>query len=514
MEISEEDFQPEQNINNPEILVNEEDTTILDPIENSFSSEEFIIPKGIKNDIKNDKKKIAKTPVKIVSETPTVISVKEALNEYFKLKNQLKSQLSVFKKKINANFVGNKERRNEYLKMRPKCVNCKRPSKLGSIFTTKIVENPDLDSSRMLKASCGVIADPCNLNIEILLSKTENINDSLNQIQDAIKKEKDEIITDKNKLLFGIIDTDTALQNFEKSKELIGEYTSMYESFLELYNDIENNAEKNRELEENLVSYYNYISEIKTGIKNANETGNTQFIKDAVAIYVNTLMPIVSKIRALTYKDNDVIFEDGYCKLIQNKTNILNNLSSYSDDKVVNFDVGLKATIKNKKLKKPLVVIESDSNSVDELVAKKGDADRDEPIYGQGEDGIMWNNPNYQALWKKLPISLKDVIKLDREWLTDFMYNCLQDRKKPFFNGCKLPAPKNIVLPPMPVGENKYDFGVKIYNDVFNKLDPATQSTYLTLFNEDPSTKEKDYSKLAEAVTDLVERQIMPNRII
>lgn len=62
------------------------------------------------------------------SNTTAIMDVKEALNEYFKLKFKYETQNNANKKKIlnNAN-LSNREKRAEFLKLKPKCINCKRP---------------------------------------------------------------------------------------------------------------------------------------------------------------------------------------------------------------------------------------------------------------------------------------------------------------------------------------------------------------------------------------------------
>ena len=63
----------------------------------------------------------------------------------------------------------------------PKCVNCKRPSKKGTIFS--IVYHPSddkTDAYRTFKAICGDLADPCNLNIEINIGQRDSLDKLMN----------------------------------------------------------------------------------------------------------------------------------------------------------------------------------------------------------------------------------------------------------------------------------------------------------------------------------------------
>ena len=62
--------------------------------------------------------------------------VKDAINEFFKLKHQFEVETNKNKKKIiNNKELSKKEKRAEYLKLMPKCINCKKPSKTGTDFT-------------------------------------------------------------------------------------------------------------------------------------------------------------------------------------------------------------------------------------------------------------------------------------------------------------------------------------------------------------------------------------------
>ena len=63
----------------------------------------------------------------------TVYDVKESLNEYFKLKQKYEAEIAANKKRIiNNPTLSNREKRSEFMKLKPKCINCKRPG--GSIF--------------------------------------------------------------------------------------------------------------------------------------------------------------------------------------------------------------------------------------------------------------------------------------------------------------------------------------------------------------------------------------------
>jgi hypothetical protein len=488
----------------------------------------------------------------IPSVNEEIPSVDDALNEYFRLKEKFEADMNINKRKIINNItLSKKEKRTEFLKLMPKCVNCKRPSKKGTLFSvTYNPSNDKTDAYRTFKAICGNLADPCNLNIEINIGKYEHIDEALNYVRNEINKYKNSIIDDKNKLLFGLITTETALENFDSNKSYVVDMTSIYETYLDVWNKKVENPEKKTELEEALVQSYQSIDSIKDCIKKMNEANDKQYAVDAATIYHTTLQPLLNKIRQLKYRENNVSNDDKYCRLIQRQYIVDDILISSYDDNVVAYDVGLKA--KKIQTKKPgLLIIEDSSEETiadnkqhtiqhtttaknqhtthHMTTAKKQQApkeitiqiqepepsttseiEEEEPIIGQGKDGIAWNNPEYQRLWDALPIKLKTEFKLNIDWMKKFMNKCINDRKKPGFNGCKLVTPPNIVIPPRKMDNGQYDFGVSIYNTVFNKLSKSVQETYLylTFYDEDPAKKIKKYDMFTIGMNKLVEQEV------
>ena len=253
---------------------------------------------------------------------------------------------------------------------------------------------------------------------------------------------------------------------------------------------------------------------MKQSIKQYNETNKVQYARDVATLYEKNLHPLLIKIRNLKYKENTVFFDEdnNTCNLLQNKYKISSMEYSSYTSKVSSYDVGLQFKQKKRgadKMKEGEKEREGLNQPMSIITAQPmptGEVPRDEPIYGQGKDGIAWNNPEYQKLWDSLPLKLKNVLRPNREWMIDFMYNCLNDRLKPGFAGCKLPAPKDLKIPPEKGANGLYDFGVKIYNDVFNKLSSTLQDTYLTMYKEADGVK--NYDMFTNAVTDAVAKEV------
>jgi hypothetical protein len=436
----------------------------------------------------------------------TKTSVKEALNEYFKLKLKYENQISANKKKIaNNSTLSNREKRSEYLKLKPKCINCKRPG--GTIFKTTFFNETDKeDSHRQYSAKCGILADPCNLDIKIQVGSVQLLPNLLNSLQAQIKELKDNVIDDKNKLLFGYITTEQALESFDDIKETIGIYTSLYESYLENYNLIVDNDKKKLELNESITNSYLQIDRIKECIQKMNETNNVQYARDAVSIYEETLTPLLNVIRQLKYNETMVWHnsDTNSCNLIQNKFSIQNLSYSSFQDKVVSFDVGFEVGATRKKPTQ-LVIESSSAESEKPEIQMKPVGEiilEDEPIFEN--DGISWTVPEYTKLWNALTPKLKNALMTNQDWLKDFMNHCVNARAKK--QACKIVTPKELKIPPIESPNGDYDFGVKIYNDVFKKLPKSTQQTYLTLYSVKDGVK--NYKLLEDAMNQLVEKEV------
>ena len=498
---------------------------------------------------------------------PIVYDVVESLNEYFKLKNSYETQYMAFKRKIiNNNTLNNKDKKKEFLKLKPKCINCKRPG--GTRFQTIYFEETDtVESYKQYTAICGIISNPCSLNIKIHIGKTEQINEILISIENEIKEYKRIIINNKNKLLFGYLTTEQALTNFDEIKSSITVYTSLYIEYLEQYNKIFDNTEKNEELNQAILNSYTQINLIKNCIKQMNLTQNIQYAKDAVNIYNNELLPLLNIIRDLKYNENIIYNDDNMCNLIQHKHSIASLSYTMFENKVIEFNIGnetipeskttepdelptssettskkpiqllkspkilksslFKSSTQLKKPKKPTPVIPATPATPEtpETPSPRTPVTpatpvtpvtpvihepivRDQPNYGQPADDInslSWNIPQYTQLWNKLPIKLKNALINNHEWLVEFMFNCVNATNNE--TPCTFTAPPNIEFPPFLSISGNYNFNNPIYNAVFNKLNQTLKDKYLTYFNID-DTGERNYTRMRNIMNELVRKEL------
>jgi len=261
--------------------------------------------------------------------------INDAINEYYKLKMNYESTLSKNKKKIiNNTHLSLKEKRREFAQIKPKCIYCKRPG--GTIFSTTFDKTAD---ARELKAICGVTAQPCKLNITILVGKYELFPITLNELSQDINNEKMEIINNKNQNIFGYISAQRTVDVFAKLKDRVSDTTSLYMSYLEEYLDIVENKQKKNDLKRDQEFFYGFISDIHDAINLFHTSDNTQYIRDAVDIYVNKLLPLLDKIMKLKYNENSVWYNETYntYHLIQNKYSFKDIEFNIGEDKIVSF---------------------------------------------------------------------------------------------------------------------------------------------------------------------------------
>lgn len=259
----------------------------------------------------------------------------EALDTYYSLKSQYENeQLKQKNKIINNPDLSKREKQREYKKLKPKCVNCKRP--VGTVFSTFYDEKED---GRKMKSVCGDKVKPCNLNIEINLGKIICLEDFLAMDEQDISELKIEIIKDKNDLIFGYITTEEALEKFEKTKEKLTNYVSSYELTLEKYMMITNNEDKREELKKLEKEIQTNIVYIRDALKKGLDR---QSVHDIVLFEVEEMIPKVENFRELMYHYNAVECSESECHLIQKKITVeqLENNFSETDVGVLSFTMG------------------------------------------------------------------------------------------------------------------------------------------------------------------------------
>ena len=257
------------------------------------------------------------------------------MNNYYKLKSTYENAYSKEKTKIIENKqLSWKEKKAEFKRLKPKCIQCKRS--VGTKFTRTYNES---EFTYVLKAFCGDIQNPCSLNIVIHTGYYDSIPSIIQSDEKDIEEAKIGIIKDKNNMLFGYITTEEALKNFDDFKKMIVDTGGSLEVLL----SDTSKKEKKIELRKSEIESYAIIEKIKKMIHEYEKTNNTQFVNDAVEIYVNQLKPKLSEQMKLKYLSNRVDYyeDDSTFHLIQEEDTIASLEFDYGKPEVVKYDFGL-----------------------------------------------------------------------------------------------------------------------------------------------------------------------------
>jgi hypothetical protein len=245
----------------------------------------------------------------------------DAVFMFYKLKNQYEHAIDEQKKKIiKLEGLSWREKRREYKRYKPKCINCKRA--VGTIFSVKRnldksdksgeIEDSNKDQdidSRMLTAYCGDRLNPCPLNI-VIASNLFNTKEYLNEEEENLTKDKSEVIKYKNDVLFGYLSENEVVNKFEELKEKIKSETSNYEFLLSQYNEVVNNNEKFKKINKNTKEIYELIDKIRNTMDKYEKTDNTNYVADVVTLYTNDLVPKIKQNNKLKYKVEYVDFNE------------------------------------------------------------------------------------------------------------------------------------------------------------------------------------------------------------
>ena len=233
----------------------------------------------------------------------------EKIREFYILKKKYDKYKESIKKKIIDSDNPIQIKKQILAKTKYKCINCKNEG--GTIF--EITENN-------LKAYCGNINSPCNININIEKKKFSNLKEDLINIENIISQKKKDIIFSKLNYLFKYIEEDKAVENFELLKKELSELQLKYNSLLEKYVFIFNNKENTATLEELLLQQNMFINEFKDTLEVYYSTKENKYLKNAITSYINNIIGVDEKILNLQYKYNAIEkdIDSDYKYLIQN----------------------------------------------------------------------------------------------------------------------------------------------------------------------------------------------------
>lgn len=291
----------------------------MSSIVNSQSSEE----------IKSKSKSISTTSVQ---STSSEIDFLERLDEYYRLKNKYDTVITEKKNSIlKDDNLSMKQKREKYKLLKFRCINCER--NVNTIFNI---------NDGVLTAICGDKINPCKLNIKIKRGKYLDIRTLIDVFESGIDDIKEEIILAKLDLLFGYETEQKTIKIFrDLKKELETDLESTAEYVTEFL-DIINNQKNQSDLQTKMTKFYNYISTIKGTMKEFDETGVLQLIKDVISLYHTELTPLIVDINRLQYQKKKIEYNDSQQNyhLIRQVYTLSSLLSPFSYPNVESFEIG------------------------------------------------------------------------------------------------------------------------------------------------------------------------------
>lgn len=257
----------------------------------------------------------------------------EALNEFYKLKNDYdtKKQNNVNKILKDDNVKTMKQKQDMFQKEQIACISCKR--RVGTIFSIK---------DGILSAICGDINKPCNLDIKINRGKYIFLDDLVDLYDTGVSDNKSEIIQIKLDLMFNYKSETTVLEEFKRLKANIVEDLESLTTYKTLYINSLTNIGSKSEINAKMSVFYNKVSTIQNTIREFDETGNIQLIKDVISLYRDELEPILMDLRKLkyTYQAVEIDDRDGTYHLRRNSYGINELMYEFDPPKVIKFTIG------------------------------------------------------------------------------------------------------------------------------------------------------------------------------
>jgi len=328
-------------------------------------------------------------------ENPTI---NEALNEYYKLKSnyEVNYHEKYIKPILRSEGKSKREKRLEYQKLpKPECINCKR--NVGSIFTIK--KDPE-EYSRTFIATCGDLTDPCPFDINLDYTFRNELNKELLDHDYDINDLKNRIIIDKNNMMFGYVDQDKAIKNFNMNTNALKTTTEAAGFILDINIQLNDNPIKKDLIKTNQDKLGNeFLVPFKDMIKTFDQAGNLEVLNKAMKFYVDEMVPLITNIRNLKYevcyvdfveqKDLNDSDEKGDLNFLIQRQNSLSNLefTLYGNDDLKSFVKGVR-DFDNTKTRKNLQQIHKKTRKLRPSIELVEEGEEGEPGPGPGPTNL------------------------------------------------------------------------------------------------------------------------------
>jgi hypothetical protein len=218
-----------------------------------------------------------------------------AMDDFYRLKQEYERDVETKRDRIKRDKTLSKEQKRQRLsQIVSKCVNCAKPG--GTLFST---------DKGTLRARCGAV-EPCQLNIEIIVSRVENLTKLYTDLSFLVRDLKKDIIRTKLDLLFGYTNENKALGEFNKVRDELKIAQNYFDETEHTYFNIVHNKRNIAAInvvEEQLFTSKERLRELA---RQYDEDGTEQLIQDMVEVYTSDISPLVTRLRTLKYAYNGI----------------------------------------------------------------------------------------------------------------------------------------------------------------------------------------------------------------
>lgn len=222
----------------------------------------------------------------------------EALDVYFKLKNNYEESLSKTKRDAFKSAKTRVAGKRNVAMIKPKCINCRRPG--GTIFEHK---------DDKYTAVCGVteLHSKCNLNIQLYRGHFSDEESMLYIFKNAVDDAKEKIVRQKLDTLFEYINDKAAAQRFKKELENYNLESSVYNEISQSFNEKYYSKIKRDAVNEKMEAINVLIEQYNSIMNNYKQNiENRELLRDAVRLQIREITPEMDNLRRLNHELNEV----------------------------------------------------------------------------------------------------------------------------------------------------------------------------------------------------------------
>lgn len=215
---------------------------------------------------------------------------KEALHEYFRLKQQYESDFLEMKRKAYNREPNKRIAKRMVLQVKPKCIKCKRP--VGTIFSK---------NENTYEAICGDSLNPCSLDIQIFPGFLTQFQVLFDMFKEDYEGASDSLLKLKLDTMFNYVSEDKSVELFKGGLELYNENKKFYSEYLDKYNELFHNETRNEAIQDKIDKIFRSIEGSRNLIEEYHKTNNVEFLKQAVQLQIKDIIPEMRNVRQLKH---------------------------------------------------------------------------------------------------------------------------------------------------------------------------------------------------------------------